>query len=168
MTQWLTCHQDLAGPRAARLSMLSMAARCRACGAARSPRRRQAGNGIHDRRGHQGGLLVSVGSLPGLPNNQRRRLAHARSSRRRGGDKSHSLAVVPLMPAKCAVRGASCAYQGRASQTKCVRSIAGECLANDCNRPRRREAAGGQFNILILSAAQSSGLTFDKLTKSTN
>ena len=26
--------------------MLSMAARCRACGAARSPRRRQAGNGI--------------------------------------------------------------------------------------------------------------------------
>src|SRR5262249_16881048 len=28
----------------------------------------------------------------------------------------------------------SCAYRGRASPTKCARSISGECLANDCDR----------------------------------
>ena len=35
----------------------------------------------HDRRRHQGGLLVSVGELPSVPNDQRDRLAHARPSR---------------------------------------------------------------------------------------
>ena len=37
-------------------------------------------------RRHQGGLLVPVGTLPGVPNDQRDRLAHARPSRRRGSD----------------------------------------------------------------------------------
>ena len=45
------------------------------------------------RRRHQGGLLVPVGPLPGVPNDDR--LAHAGSSPRRGGDKPHSLAVMP-------------------------------------------------------------------------
>ena len=40
----------------------------------------------HDRRRHQGGLLVPMGALSGVPNDQRDRLAHTRSSRRRGGD----------------------------------------------------------------------------------
>ena len=44
----------------------------------------------HDRRRHQGGLLVPVGTLPGVPNDQRDRLAHARPSPRRRGDKPHS------------------------------------------------------------------------------
>jgi hypothetical protein len=58
----------------------------------------------HDRRRHQRGLLVPVGTLPGVPNDQRDRLAHARSSRRRGGDKPHSRVIVPFMPAERAVR----------------------------------------------------------------
>ena len=60
----------------------------------------------HDRRRHQGGLLVSVGSLPGLPDDQCNRLANTRPSSRRGGDKPHSRAVMPIMPAECAVRRA--------------------------------------------------------------
>jgi len=48
-------------------------------------------------------------------------------------------------------------YRGQALRTKCARSIGGECLANDCDRPGWREAAephGGQceffrlFNVL--------------------
>jgi len=39
----------------------------------------------------------------------------------------------------------SCGYCAPASPTKCARGIGGECLANDCDRPGRREAA----NILV-------------------
>jgi len=38
----------------------------------------------HDRRRHRGGLLVPVGPLPGLSDDQRNRLADPRSSPRRG------------------------------------------------------------------------------------
>jgi hypothetical protein len=31
----------------------------------------------------------------------------------------------------------SCSYRERTSPTKCARSIGGECLANDCDRPER-------------------------------
>jgi len=54
----------------------------------------------HDRRRHQGGLLVPVGPMPGLPDDQCNRLANTRPSSRRGGDKPHPLALVPLMPAE--------------------------------------------------------------------
>jgi hypothetical protein len=36
----------------------------------------------------------------------------------------------------------SCGYRAPVSPTKCARSIGGECLANDRDRPGRREAAG--------------------------
>jgi hypothetical protein len=51
-----------------------------------------------------GALLVPVGTLPGLPNDQRNRLAQARPPSRRGRDQPHSGVVVPLLPAECAVR----------------------------------------------------------------
>src|SRR6516162_10355370 len=38
--------------------------------------------------------------------------------------------------------GNSCAYRGRASPTKCGRSIGGECLANDFDRPGGKRRAG--------------------------
>ena len=63
----------------------------------------------HDRRRYQGGLLVPVGPLPGVPNDQRNRLAHARSPSRRGRDEPHSRAVMPIMSAERAVRRASAA-----------------------------------------------------------
>jgi len=40
---------------------------------------------------------------PGLPDNQRHRFAHARSSPRRGSDQPHSRAVVPIVPTECTV-----------------------------------------------------------------
>jgi hypothetical protein len=40
----------------------------------------------NDRRRDKGWLLVPVDKVPGLPNDQRDRLAHARSSSRRRGD----------------------------------------------------------------------------------
>jgi len=52
------------------------------------------------------GILVPVGTLSGLPDNQCHRSAHARPPSRRGGDKLHSVALVPLMPAERAVRRA--------------------------------------------------------------
>ena len=58
--------------------------------------------GRRQRRGH----LVPVGALPGLPNDQRNRLADPRSSSRRGGYEPHSRAVLPVMPAECSVRRA--------------------------------------------------------------
>jgi hypothetical protein len=36
-----------------------------------------------------------------------------------------------------------CGYRGQASLMKCARSIGGECLANDYDGPRGREAAFG-------------------------
>jgi len=63
-------------------------------------------------------------------------------------DRHHDAAVTSLIP-HCRVAHAgqtrrspnSCAYRGRASPTKCARSIGGECLANDRDRPGRRGAA---------------------------
>ena len=46
---------------------------------------------------HQGGLLVPVGTLPGLPHHERNRPADAGSSPRRCGDKPHSRALVLLV-----------------------------------------------------------------------
>jgi hypothetical protein len=46
------------------------------------------------------GYLVSVGPLSGLPHHERHRSAHARPSPRRSRDQSHSVVVVPLMPAE--------------------------------------------------------------------
>jgi len=46
----------------------------------------------YDRRRHQGGLLVPVGALPGLPNDQCNRLAHAL-------DRHPDAAVTSLIPA---------------------------------------------------------------------
>jgi hypothetical protein len=48
---------------------------------------------------HQGGLLVPVGTLSSLRDNQRDRPADAGSSPRCRGDKPHSFALVPFMPA---------------------------------------------------------------------
>jgi hypothetical protein len=62
-----------------------------------------------DRRRHRGGLLVPVGPLPGLPHDQRNRLADPRSSPGRGRDESHTRTVLPLMSAECAVRRARAA-----------------------------------------------------------
>jgi hypothetical protein len=62
-----------------------------------------------DRRRHRRAVLVPVGALPGLPHHERDRPAHARSSPRRGRDQSHSVAVVSLVPATCAVRRARAA-----------------------------------------------------------
>jgi hypothetical protein len=50
-----------------------------------------------DRRRHRGGLLVPVGTLPGLPNDQRNRLTDPRSSPRRGGDEPDPGALLPCM-----------------------------------------------------------------------
>jgi hypothetical protein len=51
-----------------------------------------------------GSRLVPVGTLPGVPNDQRNRLAHARRSRRRRGDEPRSRAVMSIVPAKRAIR----------------------------------------------------------------
>jgi hypothetical protein len=56
-----------------------------------------------DRSGGHGRLLVPVGPLPSVPDHQRDRFADARSSPRRGRDEPHSGAVLPVMPAECAV-----------------------------------------------------------------
>ena len=53
----------------------------------------------HDRRRHQGGLLVPVGALSRLPNDQCDRLAHTGSSPRRGRVEPHSGAVPSVVPA---------------------------------------------------------------------
>src|SRR5262249_22311960 len=56
--------------------------------------------------------LVSVGTLPGVPNDQCNRSADTRSSRRRGRDEPHSRAVVPIMP-ECTIRRASAALTNK-------------------------------------------------------
>ena len=48
---------------------------------------------------HQGGLLVPVGALSRLPNDQCDRLAHTGSSPRRGRVEPHSGAVPSVVPA---------------------------------------------------------------------
>jgi hypothetical protein len=53
----------------------------------------------NDRRRHRGGLLVPMGSLPGVPDHQCDRSADARSSPRCSRDQPHSGAVVPAAPA---------------------------------------------------------------------
>ena len=60
----------------------------------------------HDRRRHQSRLLVPVDTMPGLPNNQRDRLAYTRSSPRRSRVELDPFALLPLMPTQRAVRGA--------------------------------------------------------------
>jgi hypothetical protein len=57
----------------------------------------------NDRSWHHGGLLVSLGALPGLPHYDVNRPAHARSPPRRRGDQPDPRAVVPIRPAECAV-----------------------------------------------------------------
>jgi hypothetical protein len=49
---------------------------------------------------------LSMGVLPGVPDDQCDRLAHTRPSSRRGRHQSHSGAVLPLVPAECAIRRA--------------------------------------------------------------
>jgi len=49
------------------------------------------------------GYWVSVGTLPGLPNDQRHRPAHARPPPRRLRDQPHSGLILPLVPAECSV-----------------------------------------------------------------
>jgi hypothetical protein len=58
----------------------------------------------NDRRCDHGRLLVCLGALPSLPHHERDRPAHARPSPRRGRVEPHSRALMPLMPAECAVR----------------------------------------------------------------
>src|SRR5262249_14842779 len=60
----------------------------------------------HDRRRHQGGLLVPVGEVPRLSNHQCDRLAHTRSSPRRCGDKPYPRIVLPVRSPERAVRAA--------------------------------------------------------------
>ncbi len=57
------------------------------------------------RRGHQGRLLLPVGSLSGLSHDPDRRPAHARSSPRRCGDQPRPHTVVPILPPERALRG---------------------------------------------------------------
>jgi hypothetical protein len=66
-------------------------------------------------------------------------------------DRHPDAAVTSLIPAlscrscrRTRRSPSSCAYRGRASPTKCVRSIVGEYLANDRDRPGRR---GGEFTF---------------------
>ena len=63
----------------------------------------QTGNRSGGRRDHSG-LLVPVDAVSGLPNDERDRSAHARSSPRCGRHQPNSGAVLPLMPAERAVR----------------------------------------------------------------
>jgi hypothetical protein len=93
-----------------------------------------------NRRRHHHWLLVSVGSLPGLPDHQRNRLAHARPSPGCGSHEPHSALSCRSMPTECAIRGAGAApanehrrrNAGRTSSSRAGRMI---------DRPRRREAA---------------------------
>jgi hypothetical protein len=57
----------------------------------------------HDRRRDYGRLLVSVGALPGQPDDQCNRSVDTRSSPRCRVDKPHSLALLPLMSAERAI-----------------------------------------------------------------
>jgi hypothetical protein len=58
-----------------------------------------------DRRRYHGRLLVPTRALPGLPHHRRRRPADARLAPRRGRDGPYLRAVLPLLPAACAVCG---------------------------------------------------------------
>jgi len=60
-----------------------------------------------DRRSHHGRLLVPAGALPGLSHHRRRRPADARLAPRRRRDSPYARAVLPMLPAECAVRRAS-------------------------------------------------------------
>jgi hypothetical protein len=53
-------------------------------------------------RCHYRWLLVPVGALPCLQNDQRNRLADAGPSSRCGSNEPHSRTVVPILPAQCA------------------------------------------------------------------
>lgn len=64
-----------------------------------------------DRRRGYGSPLVLVGPLPSLPHDQCNRPADARSAPGRRGDKPHTGVVLPLMPAKRAVRRAGAALK---------------------------------------------------------
>ena len=54
--------------------------------------------------GRRSRIVVSVDPLSRMSDYQRDRLTRSRSSPRRGGDKPHSFALVPLMPSERAVR----------------------------------------------------------------
>jgi hypothetical protein len=66
-----------------------------------------------NRRRHHRRLLVPLGALSGVSNDQRRGSAHARSSPRCCRKQSHSTAVVPVVPAECAIRRARAAIANK-------------------------------------------------------
>jgi hypothetical protein len=78
-----------------------------------------------------------------LWHHKRNRLAHARSTPRRGRDQPHFVAVVSLVPAERTVRRSSCGCRGQASRMKCGSSTRGGCLASD----RRTRAAKRRLAI---------------------
>ena len=49
------------------------------------------------------GLLVRMGEVSGLPDDERNRLAHTRPTPRCGSKQPHPSVVVPIMPAECTV-----------------------------------------------------------------
>src|SRR6516165_10839070 len=77
---------------------------------------------------HQGGLLVPVGTLPGLPNDQCNRSADTRSSPRRCGVKPHPRAIVSILPAERAVRR--------------VGKVIGMSIADEMREEHRRRVLG--------------------------
>jgi hypothetical protein len=58
---------------------------------------------VDDRCGYCRAPLVPVSPLPGMPHDAINRPADARSPPRRRSNQPHSIAVVPLLPAECAV-----------------------------------------------------------------
>ena len=74
-----------------------------------------------DRRRHRRAALGALGSVPGLLHHQCDRPAHARPASRCGNHQPYPSAVMPIMPAQCALRraGAALAAQERGRAGRC-------------------------------------------------
>src|SRR5262249_35036379 len=85
----------------------------------------------HDRCSDRGRLLVPVGEVPRLSNHQCNRLAHTRSSSRCGGVEPCLRAVMPIVPAKRAVRRARAAIANEHRRRNAGRTSSSRAGAND-------------------------------------
>jgi hypothetical protein len=92
------------------------------------------------KRGYSCTLLVLVGTLPGLPHHECDRSAHARPPPRRGGDQSHSVAIVSVMPAERAICRPCAPVTDKHRRRNADRAYPA-ATRRVIDRPQRREAA---------------------------